>query len=41
MPATVKGLAIFPEDILCNPFQLFLCILNDVSSIAKASSLQW
>jgi len=38
--ATVKVLETFLEAILCKPFQLFRCILNDVSSFTKATSPQ-
>ena len=38
--ATVKVLETFLEAILCKPFQLFRCILNDVGSFTKATSPQ-
>jgi hypothetical protein len=38
--ATVKVLKTFLEAILCKILQLFRRILNDVSSITKAPSLQ-
>jgi hypothetical protein len=37
LPATVKVLETFLEAILWKPFQLFHCILNDVSSIIKSA----
>lgn len=36
LPATVKLLETFLEVILCNPFQLLCCIVNEVCSITKA-----
>ena len=40
LAANVKALEKFLETILCKAFQLFLCVLNVVSSITKAPSLQ-
>ena len=40
LPATVKVSELFLEAILWEPFQLFRRILNDVSTITKAPSLQ-
>ena len=40
LAVNVKVLETFLETILCKAFQLFLCILNDVSSVTKAPSLQ-
>ena len=40
MPATVIVLETFLEAILWKPFQLLRCILNDVSDLTKAPSLQ-
>jgi len=39
LPATVKVLETFLEDILWKPFQLFRRILNDISNTTKAPSL--
>jgi len=40
LSAILKALETFLEAILCKPFQLFRCILNDVNSIKKAPSPQ-
>jgi hypothetical protein len=41
LPVSVKVLQTFLEAIFLKPFQLFLCICNDVSNITKSLSLQW
>jgi len=41
LPVTVKVLETLLEASLGKPFQLFCCILNDVSSIINVLSIQW